>query len=387
MSRLPILSLEDMSPEQLQVVKTNGDILSGKLKGPYVILVHTPKLAQSISNANSILKDHMTIRDKDYQLIIITVARRFSAAYMWGNHANFAVRDGVSRQTVDEINKGLDPVFEDNISQVIYDVTKALCCQNTLPQNTFDQAISLLGQDVLTEISTIVGMYEMFAILFNTFEVSPKEGAWPLSEEYQPYQVAIGTIDHTVNRMKPLIYEELTPEQQALYRHLASTRDGVVAGPFIARLRLPEICQSIQGISDILRTNTNLKRYMFEVITAIVAKQYHADYMWGVHARGAIKAGLDWRIVEDIRLGNHPVFADDQDQIIFDVANHLVKQAHLPQDLFDRAMEHLGLQLLIEVAADVGYYSLAASTVNTYAIPAKSGAPTLQESLEFIFKK
>jgi 4-carboxymuconolactone decarboxylase len=166
----------------------------------------------------------------------------------------------------------------------------------------------------------------------------------------------------------------LTPEQQKAYQLIAEPRDGVVNGPFPAWIRIPELCISIQAVSDILRTKSNLKPYMFETITLIVARKYNANYMWGAHAGFAVKAGLSQGVVDDINHGRKPVFQDEKDQLIFDVADCLAAGRLLPQDLYGKAVETLGIELLVEVSTDVGFYIMIATVLNTFDVPQTPGA-------------
>jgi 4-carboxymuconolactone decarboxylase len=174
-----------------------------------------------------------------------------------------------------------------------------------------------------------------------------------------------------MSRLPPLVYEELTPDQQKAFQLIAGPRDGVVNGPFPAWIRLPKLCLSIQSVSDILRTQTNLKPCMFEVITLVVARGYNAGYMWGAHAGFAMKHGLPERIVDDINHGRHPAFADPRDQVIFDVAECLAAGKLLPGKLYDNAIELLGVELLIEVSTDVGFYNMIATVLNTFDVEQK----------------
>jgi len=176
-----------------------------------------------------------------------------------------------------------------------------------------------------------------------------------------------------MSRLPPLVYEELTPEQQKAFDAIAGPRDGVVDGPFPAWIRLPELCMSIQGVSDILRSKTNLKLYMFETITLVVARRYSAGYMWGAHAAFALRHGLPESIVDDINNGRRALFDDPQDQVIFDVADALAAGKLLPRDLYDRAVDLLGIELLIEVSSDTGLYGMIATLLNTFDIRQKPG--------------
>ena len=180
-----------------------------------------------------------------------------------------------------------------------------------------------------------------------------------------------------MSRLPPLVYEELNDEQKKLYDVIASTRDGVVSGPQIAKIRIPPLSYLSQAVSDILRSNTSLKKTQFEVLILIVGREFNADYVWGAHDNDARKAGLPEKIIDDINYRRRPAFDDEADEVIYDVGMILAKGQTLPQDLFDKAVKLLGMNKLIEAATDVGYYMSACMTAKTYALKARKGTNSL----------
>lgn len=372
MARLPELKQENMTEQQRITAAEIGEPATGKLRGPFVVWIHLPELAKSIDNVSNTMKRTMTIRQKDYQLIVITIAKHYGARYMWGNHARFAIRDGVPQSVVDAINEGVAPEFDDPVSEMIYRVTMITCCRKALSAEVFEEAVAVLGRNTLTEISTIAGIYVLYAVTFVAFDVLPKPDAYPLLPN-APYAEVPPYTPSALPRLLPLVYEELTEAEQRVYKQIAGPRDGVVSGPFMARIHLPELCESIQRISDILRTNSNFTRDIFEMITLIAARGFNAAYMWGVHTVAAAKAGLPQAVIDAINRGERFEFEDERAQAIFDVCTALSRQEQLTDELYGRALDVLGLELLIEAVADLGYYASSATTINVYDIPAKEG--------------
>ena len=177
--------------------------------------------------------------------------------------------------------------------------------------------------------------------------------------------------------MPPLVYEDLSSEQQKAFQLITSPRDGIVDGPFHAWIRTPALCKEIQDVSNILRTNTTLKKSVFELITLIVARAFNTGYMWGAHAGFAIKLGISQEVIDDINAGRRPTLDDPEDQLIFDVAHELAGGKLFPVDIYERAVDVLGYERLTEVATDVGFYLMIASVLNTYDIQPASDAQLL----------
>ena len=180
-----------------------------------------------------------------------------------------------------------------------------------------------------------------------------------------------------MSRLPPLVYDELSPEQQNAFQMIAGPRDGVVNGPFPAWVRTPALCKEIQDVSDILRTNTTLKKTIFELITLVVARAFNTGYMCGAHAGFAVKLGLPQAVIDDINSGRRPTLEDPEDQLIFDVAHAIAGGKLLPMELYNKAVEVLGYERLTEVVTDVGFYLMIASVLNTYDVQQTPGTQPL----------
>lgn len=170
------------------------------------------------------------------------------------------------------------------------------------------------------------------------------------------------------SRLPELVYENLSPAQQKAYQMIAGPREGVVNGPFPAWIRTPELCTRIQSVSDILRSNTSLKKAMFEIITVVVARAFSANYMWGAHVSFAMRNGIPKEIIDDINSGKRPVFEDKTDQLIYDISYQLAHGKLLDENLYNEAVEKLGYEVLTEIATDVGFYLMIACVLNTYDV-------------------
>ena len=180
------------------------------------------------------------------------------------------------------------------------------------------------------------------------------------------------------SRLPELKYEDMTPEQQKAYDLIGSTRNGNVNGPFPAWIRNPELCFRIQSVSDVLRSNSTLGKQLFEAVTIVVARHMNAKYMWGAHSGFAMKAGLPEQIVDDINSGRKAVFPTEKEQLVYEVADTLAAGQTLPIELYNRAVEVLGYDVLIEVATDVGFYDMIACVLNTFDVQPLPGTLPLK---------
>jgi len=176
-----------------------------------------------------------------------------------------------------------------------------------------------------------------------------------------------------VDHLKP---EELTPDQQRLFREIAATRDRV-GGPFGVWLRTPAIADAANRLGNTLRHDSNLDRRLFELMVLVIARHWGAQYEWFVHESAARKAGLPEDVISAVRDGRTPSFGRADEQLVYDVVSELQTTKTLSDATYARALEALGLNLLIEFITAAGFYSMVAMMLNAFDVPTPDGARPL----------
>lgn len=168
--------------------------------------------------------------------------------------------------------------------------------------------------------------------------------------------------------------EEQSPRQKQIAEEIVSKRSsGVPRGPFAIWLRQPELADRANKLGNILRAEGKLEKRLFELMVLIIARHWSAQYEWYAHARQGIEAGLTRESVEALRAGKVPAFARADEQLIYDVITELNTTRTLGQATYDRALAALGLDLLIELIAAAGFYTMVAMTLNAFDAPVPGG--------------
>jgi 4-carboxymuconolactone decarboxylase len=176
-----------------------------------------------------------------------------------------------------------------------------------------------------------------------------------------------------VAHLKP---EELTPQQKKLYDDIAGAR-GRVGGPFGIWLRQPDLVDPANRFGNALRLNGKLDKRLFELMTIVVARHWGAQYEWFVHADHARKAGIGDDVVEAIRAGRKPQFAKDDERLVYDTVTELNESKHLSEASYKRALDFLGLDLLVELITAAGFYTLVAMMLNAFEVDTPDGSKPL----------
>lgn len=180
-SRLPITPFEEMTPAQQAAWNMIAGPRDGNVNGPFPAWIRMPELCKEIQDVSDILRTHTTFDKSVFEMIVLITARAFNARYMWSTHCKFALKSGLTQETIDAINASERPVLDDPTVQLIHDVAFEIAHGHLLPMELFKQAEETLGYDRLTEISTDVGFYLMIASVLNTYDVQPMSADYPLA--------------------------------------------------------------------------------------------------------------------------------------------------------------------------------------------------------------
>ncbi|MFQ5764995.1 MAG: carboxymuconolactone decarboxylase family protein [Rhodospirillales bacterium] len=179
-----------------------------------------------------------------------------------------------------------------------------------------------------------------------------------------------------MERLSTLDPESLSPRQRDVYDKVAGTRGGV-RGPFAVLLRCPEIADGVQALGAQLRFAGGLPGRLRELAILTTARFWTAQYEWAAHAPIAEKEGLDPAVIDAIAQWRKPVFDAAEEKAVYDFCHESLGRRRVGDDTYARALESLGEDGVVELAAVVGYYSLISTVLNAFEVAPRDGAVPL----------
>jgi 4-carboxymuconolactone decarboxylase len=183
-----------------------------------------------------------------------------------------------------------------------------------------------------------------------------------------------------MSRLGPIRPEELTPEQKRLHDEIMRTRQRGLDGPFGVWLRNPSIAEPAERMQNAFRLHGQLDRRVAELLVLLVAREWTAQYAWYLHEKLALKAGLDAATVAAIRDRSRPPSLRDDERPVYDVVSELLATKTVSVATYDRALQALGAEVLIEVVGAVGFYAMVCMTLNVFDVPAPPDAIPLSNA-------
>lgn len=174
-------------------------------------------------------------------------------------------------------------------------------------------------------------------------------------------------------RLAPPDPATMTAEQARVHALIAAGPRGRVRGPLALWLHRPELAEAAQALGAYCRYGSSLAPRLSELAILTMAVAWQAEFEWYAHRPIGLAAGLSPALVEALRTGTPPVFADAEEEIVHAVTDALARTRRLPDALYARALAVLGSGRLVDLVGLCGYYSLISMTLVAFDVPLPKG--------------
>ncbi len=149
----------------------------GNVRGPFSMLLHSPKLAEKMLAIGNFYRDESVVAGKDRSLAILVGVRERQGAYVWSAQVNAARRAGVREEAIDVIRKKGDAGKLTAEEREIITYAEQLFRKNKVEQAAFDALLKRHGAQWLLELTAGASYYGILCSVVNAFEVpAPADG-------------------------------------------------------------------------------------------------------------------------------------------------------------------------------------------------------------------
>ena len=174
-------------------------------------------------------------------------------------------------------------------------------------------------------------------------------------------------------RFRPLIYDELTPEQKQMVGDLVPGQRGGLSGPFNVLLRSPEMGDLAQKLGAQLRFHSTVPGNLRELAILITARYWNSQYAWYAHRRYAYQEGVSTAIADAIAAGKRSPRLQPDESIVYNFCTELLNTKQVSDPRFRAAIDRLGERTVVELTALVGFYNFACPILNLDRYPLPEG--------------
>jgi 4-carboxymuconolactone decarboxylase len=172
MARIPLATREQIVEKEQPAYDAFMAARAGRPNiGPYSLLAHMPEMAQKLEALRLYLRDEASLSQKLQELVMISVAREMSCAFIWYAHAAAARKAGVRDDVVDNIRERRALTNLDAEEQTVVDFTRELLQNRKVSRPTFDAAAARFGQRGVMTLTNLIACYAVLAYNMNTYEL------------------------------------------------------------------------------------------------------------------------------------------------------------------------------------------------------------------------
>ncbi len=177
MSRITAIAAKSDLPAEHHAVADAVVKVFGHIRGPFSMLLHSPKLAERVLPLVTFFRDECIVEARLRSVAILTAAREREAEYVWAAQVAQARRNGVREEVIDLIRAKGDPGELSVDEREVVTYTRQLMRTNRIDQTTFDALKNRYGAQWVVELTATMNFFGFVSGIANAFEVkAPPDG-------------------------------------------------------------------------------------------------------------------------------------------------------------------------------------------------------------------
>ena len=178
MARIPEVTREDMKLEGREVYDEIAES-RGSIRGPYGVLLHSPRLAQRIAATGAYVRFEGDLPKDLREVVILTTAREIASQYEFTAHARFAREFGVSESTISALADGSAPAGLSGDEELVVRFAQELLRNRSVSEGSFDAVKDRFGVQETVELVGIIGHYQLVGNIIAAFDIRLAPGTTP----------------------------------------------------------------------------------------------------------------------------------------------------------------------------------------------------------------
>src|SRR5256712_11798067 len=175
----PITGRSDVPAEHAGVVDAVVKVFGG-VRGPFSMLLHSPKLAERMLGLVTFFRDESVTEPKLRSVAILTAVREREAAYVWAAQVAAARRNGLPEEVIVLIRAKGDPGKLPAEERDIVTYVRQLMRTNRVDQAAFDALQKRYGVQWLVGLTAAANQLALLSGGVHAFEVAAPPGGGKL---------------------------------------------------------------------------------------------------------------------------------------------------------------------------------------------------------------
>ena len=172
----PITGKSEVPAEHHGVVDAVVKVF-GNVRGPFSMLLHSPKLAERLLPLVTFFRDESVVDAKLRSIAILSAVREREAAYVWSAQVGAARRNGLREEVIDLLRAKGDPAKLADEEREIVTYVRQLMRTNRVEPAAFDALKKRHDAQWMVELTAAANYFAMLSGVVNAFEVAaPADG-------------------------------------------------------------------------------------------------------------------------------------------------------------------------------------------------------------------
>jgi 4-carboxymuconolactone decarboxylase len=150
--------------------------------GPFIALLRSPELLERMGRVGEYLRFNNAIPQRLVELAILITSRHVDNAFEWMLHQPLAMKEGVSRETIDAINAGRRPDTMPADEAAVHDFIRELLQTSFVSDAAYSRVLSLYAEQGVVDLTATVGYFVAVNYVMNVAGTPPSSNdAAPLA--------------------------------------------------------------------------------------------------------------------------------------------------------------------------------------------------------------
>jgi len=178
-------------------------------------------------------------------------------------------------------------------------------------------------------------------------------------------------------RLTPIMStDQVAPEHRSTIEAISKSH-GSLQGPYSIISYAPELAGRLAHAGTRIRFESPLDARVKNLAALTTAREFDCQYVWGAQSGAARRQGIPESTIDAVRAKTSAGMPPEDAQIV-EFTQRLIRDHRVDDATFDAMRKRLGDALLIELTCTIGYYSMAAMSLNAAELEPGPGAEVLQ---------